>query len=114
VNDRHDEKNCAGQSGKRILAHLLSPPKNVMSMRHHLRFAAFFSRRQRTRMPLLILDVAFAEPPPAPTAVHGRQILAGLMARRHGLTQPYQLRTSWLFFVHQEPLIPTPRLRTST
>ena len=67
-----------------------------------LRFASFLSRRQCARMPLLVLGVAIAEPPTASGAMHCREIIARLIARRHCLTHAHQVFTSYFFFFHQE------------
>jgi hypothetical protein len=50
--------------------------------------AALITRRQHARMPLLILGVGIAEPPPTRRAAYSRRVGAGRIARRDALTQP--------------------------
>ena len=71
------------------------------SMDGALCLAALFSRRQHARMPLLILGVGIAEPPPARRAVHSRRMIARLIVRRHALTQALQFRPLRFFFFHR-------------
>ena len=51
-------------------------------------------------MPLLILGVGIAEPPPASRAVHRRRIIARLIVGRHALTQALEVRALRFFYVH--------------
>src|ERR1700674_1622779 len=64
--------------------------------------AALFSVWQHARMPLFILSVGIAEPPPAGHAVHSRRIIARLIVRRHALTQALQDRVVPFFFFHRD------------
>jgi hypothetical protein len=59
-----------------------------------------FSRRPHARMPLLILGVGIAEPPPARRAVHRRRIIARLIVGRHALTQALEVRALRFFYIH--------------
>ena len=52
-----------------------------------LRLAAFFPGRQRTGMPLLILNVNIAEPPTASRTANRGGMRAWLVVTRYGLTE---------------------------
>jgi hypothetical protein len=52
-------------------------------------------------MPLLILSVGIAEPPPARRAMHCRGIIARLIVTRHALTRAFQINSLSFFFVHR-------------
>jgi len=51
-------------------------------------------------MPILVLGVSIAEPPPALRAVDGRREIARLIVRRHSLTQALYVLTLVFHFSH--------------
>jgi hypothetical protein len=67
--------------------HVLGGMSELDSWMDVLCLATLLSRRHCARMPLLVLGVAIAEPPTASGAMHCREIIARLIARRYSLTE---------------------------
>src|ERR1700719_157362 len=68
--------------------------------RRLLCLAALITRRQHTRMPLLILGVGITEPLPTRRAAYGRRVVTGRIAKRDALAQPLQVRALIFLFFH--------------
>ena len=93
---QHIAKLAAKKEPGRIVDNRLNRPLR----RRLLCLAALITRRQHTRMPLLILGVGITEPLPTRRAAYGRRIVAGRIAKGDALAQPLQVRALIFLFFH--------------
>ena len=90
---QHIAKLAAKKEPGRIVDNRLNRPLR----RRLLCLAALITRRQHTRMPLLILGVGITEPLPTRRAAYGRRVVAGRIAKGDALAQPLQSALSFSF-----------------